>query len=244
MAILEGLLAMKELAPTAMEAAKELAEKIAPSAKEALDGASQIMKQTAQTEGVRASKMVLNNTLMEGEKIASEVLEHLGEKGMPGLDEIMKITESEVWDEGTFVKKMEIEGLKETYVEDIFNRSEFSETIDKEMFENCDFEKISPEENGARRLEFNEMKEELKAKWEEQNNQEWPTYKEDVYHNGKCIRRAGDAYDAHHIHPLGMGGENSARNLTPMHALDHTDKWGIHAVDSAYARLEKALGEL
>ncbi len=81
-------------------------------------------------------------------------------------------------------------------------------------------------------------------KWEEANGKEWPRYETDVYnHNEKLIRRAGDRYDAHHIHPLSLGGKNEANNITPMSAEKHYDKQGVHAPGSPYGKLEKVLQE-
>ena len=56
------------------------------------------------------------------------------------------------------------------------------------------------------------------------------------------IRKAGSDYDAHHIQPLGMGGKNEVRNITPLNAEVHYDKQGIHAADSPYSRLDQMLG--
>ena len=69
-----------------------------------------------------------------------------------------------------------------------------------------------------------------------------PKYDEDVYSsNGKMIRKAGGDYDAHHIQPLGMNGQNEASNITPLHANEHYDKQGVHAPDSPYSKLDKML---
>lgn len=99
---------------------------------------------------------------------------------------------------------------------------------------------ISTEECKKLRAEFDTPpnKEGYIKKWEEKNGQEWPRYKEDVYsHNGKLIRQAGNRYDAHHVQPLKLGGENSAENITPMHAKDHYDKQGVHRPNGPYGKL-------
>jgi hypothetical protein len=133
-----------------------------------------------------------------------------------------------------------VEETKQEYLEDLKNNSEHPETI---MDDGESYEKITPEENAEKRAEFNANKEKLIKEWEETNGKEWPRYKEDVVINGKIIRKAGDRYDAHHIHPLSMGGKNEAKNITPISAEKHFDKQGVHAPDSPYGKLEKTLQE-
>ena len=60
--------------------------------------------------------------------------------------------------------------------------------------------------------------------------------------NGKLIRKAGSDYDAHHIQPLGMGGKNEVKNITPLNAEVHYDKQGVHSPDSPYTKMDKMLG--
>lgn len=137
----------------------------------------------------------------------------------------------------------EIEELKEKYIDDIIDNSEVPETIDKDEALKADYTKCSVEETAEKREEFDRTKNSLIEEWEKKNGQKWPTYSQDVYsNNGRLIRHAGDKYDAHHIQPLSMGGKNVASNLTPMHAECHYDRQGVHAPDSAYAKLEQKLG--
>jgi len=128
--------------------------------------------------------------------------------------------------------------LQKDYIEDLKNNSEYPETINDD---NAPYEKLSPEKNAEMREEFTDKREDLIKGWEEKNEKEWPRYKEDIYDEktGKLIRREGDRYDAHHIHPLTLGGKNEAGNITPMHVSDHYDKRGVHAPDSPYDQLEK-----
>jgi hypothetical protein len=137
-------------------------------------------------------------------------------------------------------KSEQVERLRKEYIDDLRKNSEYADTSDDSGDE---YEKLSPEKNAVKRAEFNTNKEQLAKEWEEQNGREWPRYKEDVYVNGKLIRRAGDRYDAHHIHPLSFGGKNEATNLTPISAEKHFDKQGVHAPDSPYGKLEKTLQE-
>ena len=142
--------------------------------------------------------------------------------------------------QGADDKNAEIEADKRAYVEDIKSRSPCPETIDEESVCESDFKRISPEENAEKRMEFDEKKEQLIKEWEQQNGREWPRYETDVYsENGHLIRKAGMRYDAHHIKPLCMGGENTAENITPLHAEDHYDHQGVHASDSPYSKLMK-----
>ena len=133
--------------------------------------------------------------------------------------------------------------LVNSYLDDIKSCTEYPDAV---VNNTAQYEKISPESNFDMREEFNDKREDLLKKWEEQNNADWPRYKEDVYDelSGTLIRRAGDRYDAHHIHPLSLGGKNEAGNITPIHASDHYDRRGIHAPDSSYDKLEKYCKEI
>ena len=132
----------------------------------------------------------------------------------------------------------ELSELREEYIKDLKEKSEYPDTIEDD---NEPYEKISPEKNAEMRDEFDEKREELIKEWEEKNGKEWPRYKEDVYDEktGTLIRKAGDRYDAHHIHPLSLGGKNTVDNITPVSAEKHYDKRGVHASDSPYSNLEK-----
>lgn len=150
------------------------------------------------------------------------------------------------WD-GVFKDNKSIEhnldaDLKD-YFKDLQNNSECPDTIPDKPFDISDLKPRTPEENAKMREEFGELKSELKKQWEELNGRPWPKYDHDVYSsNGKLIRRAGSDYDAHHIQPLGMGGMNEASNITPLSAEVHYDKQGVHAPDSPYSRIDKAIG--
>jgi len=142
------------------------------------------------------------------------------------------------------VDKAEIDELKDEYIDELLDYSDCPETIDEDKFREAELEKVEPEENGKKREEFNEKKDDLIKEWEQKNGREWPRYEEDVYSDsGKLIRKEGQRYDAHHIQPLGMGGQNTADNLTPLHAQDHYDKQGIHSPDGAYSKLEAKLDQ-
>ena len=130
--------------------------------------------------------------------------------------------------------------LQKSYCQQLKELSPCSETLRFPADNNTIWKRISPENVAEKRLNFNEIKSDLKTQWESANNQKWPKYTKDVYSdNGSLIRRAGDAYDAHHIRPLCMGGENTAGNITPMHAQNHYDKQGIHAPGSPYDQMTK-----
>lgn len=137
----------------------------------------------------------------------------------------------------------DIEKTLNEYFDDLKSKSECPDTIPDKPFDKSDLNKISPEENALMRDEFDDKKAQLKREWEEANGRPWPKYDHDVYSsNGKLIRKAGSDYDAHHIQPLGMGGKNEAKNITPLNAEVHYDKQGVHAPDSPYSKLDKMLG--
>lgn len=136
-----------------------------------------------------------------------------------------------------------LDKLLKDYFNDLKKNSDHPDTIPDKPFSKNDLKKISPEENAKKREEFDEKKVDLKKEWEKTNGRSWPKYDKDVYSsNGKLIRRAGSDYDAHHIQPLGMGGKNEAKNITPLHAGVHYDKQGVHSADSPYSKLDSQLG--
>ena len=57
------------------------------------------------------------------------------------------------------------------------------------------------------------------------------------------VRKTGMKYDAHHIHPLVMGGTNTAKNLTPISAENHYDHKGVHSPGSPFNELKNYLKE-
>lgn len=141
------------------------------------------------------------------------------------------------------VEDVDLSELLEAYFNDLKARSEFPESLTGNEFDVSDLRKLSPEENTEMREEFDDLKPELKRQWEIENGRPWPKYETDVYSaSGKLIRKAGSDYDAHHIQPLSLGGKNEASNITPLHAEVHYDKQGVHAPNSPYSQLDKALG--
>lgn len=134
----------------------------------------------------------------------------------------------------------EVRQDKEAYLDDLKSRSSCPETIDDGVVTDNEFKRITPEENAGKREEFDEKKNDLIREWEAKNGREWPRYEQDVYsESGRLIRKAGARYDAHHIQPLCMGGENVVENITPLHAQEHYDHQGVHAAESPYSKLMK-----
>ena len=137
----------------------------------------------------------------------------------------------------------EKERLCDEYFADLKEKSEFSDTISQKPFEVTDLNKRTPEENAIMRQTFSDLKANLKAEWANKYGRPWPKYEQEIYSDsGKLIRKAGSDYDAHHIQPLGMGGENTAENITPLNAEVHYDKQGIHSPDSPYSKLAQIVG--
>ena len=140
-------------------------------------------------------------------------------------------------------RKETLDNLKQKYLDDILSKSVCPETIDVKTAMEADFRKCTPEEVGKKRADFVQKKSDLRNQWAEQNGQEWPRYEQDVKDDkGNLIRRAGDRYDAHHIQPLEMGGENEVGNITPLSAEVHYDAKGVHKIGSPFNELEKHLG--
>lgn len=135
-----------------------------------------------------------------------------------------------------------ISKLKNLYCHELEQLLPCKDTFNANSILNETFHRLSPEETMFKRLEFDKMKQDLIREWETVNQRSWPRYDCDVYSEaGNLIRPKGGLFDAHHAHPLGMGGENTVSNITPMNAVNHYDKQGIHAAGGAYDQLFKLL---
>lgn len=125
--------------------------------------------------------------------------------------------------------------LVDNYCADVIKFSDCPETLKGFNIKTSDLRNVPVEEQEALRKEFGNKKEALIKEWEQINGIEWPRYTEDVYDaKGNLIRKAGSRYDAHHKHPLSLGGANTADNITPLKADVHYDHKGVHAKGSAY----------
>lgn len=122
------------------------------------------------------------------------------------------------------IQKKDVSELVQDYIDDLKSKSECPETIPTDAIDSDKLEVQTPEKVAEKREEFDDNKAKLRKEWEELNHQEWPKYKEDVVNDeGKIIRKAGDNYDAHHIQPLQLGGENVASNITPLDVNSHRE---------------------
>lgn len=127
------------------------------------------------------------------------------------------------------------EELNKQYMQQLEELSPCKDTLPALNNTNSDWVRISAEDVMNKRIEFNEIRSDLKEQWSAIYDREWPQYDKDIYSDsGNLIRRAGNDYDAHHIRPLCLGGENTATNITPLHASVHYDKQGIHAPGSPF----------
>lgn len=134
----------------------------------------------------------------------------------------------------------QIEKLGKEYERDLKELSPYPETISEQDV--TEWGRQSPEDVREARQEFNSKREGLIKEWELVHGKEWPRYEEDIYsNNGVLIREKGDLYDAHHVQPLEVGGQNTADNITPLHAEDHYDRQGIHSMTSVYQEIKDKL---
>ena len=133
------------------------------------------------------------------------------------------------------IQKKDVSELVQDYIDDLKSKSECPETILTDAIDSDKLEVQTPEKVAEKREEFDDNKAKLRKEWEELNHQEWPKYKEDVVNDdGKVIRKAGDNYDAHHIQPLQLGGENVASNITPLDVNSHRE---VHSSTGSCKRL-------
>lgn len=140
------------------------------------------------------------------------------------------------------ITNKDISEVANDYIQDLKAKSEFADTIPENALDQTKLELQPQEKVAEKREEFDDNKAKLRKAWEELNHQEWPKYKEDIKNaDGVVIRKAGDNYDAHHIQPLQLGGENVASNITPLDMYSHID---IHSGNgSCTALVEKVKGE-
>lgn len=133
------------------------------------------------------------------------------------------------------VHNKDISELAKEYIDDLKSKSDCPDTIPSDAIDATKLELQPPEKVADKREEFDDNKAKLRKEWEELNHQEWPKYKEDVVNDdGKVIRKAGDNYDAHHIQPLQLGGENVASNITPLDVNSHRE---VHSSTGSCKRL-------
>lgn len=164
------------------------------------------------------------------------------ETGVP--PEILEplITKEMDLDKGLFDYKKE--KISQSYINDLKKSSECPSTISDSAIDRNKLIKRPTDETKILRDEFNKNKDMLIAEWEKIHGQEWPTYKEDIYNEyGQLVKKRGWKYDAHHIHPLSLGGTNDASNITPLRSDVHSDHQGVHAFGSPYDKLEKMIKE-
>lgn len=133
------------------------------------------------------------------------------------------------------VHNKDISELAKEYIDDLKSKSDCPDTIPSDAIDATKLELQPPEKVADMREEFDDNKAKLRKEWEELNHQEWPKYKEDVVNDdGKVTRKAGDNYDAHHIQPLQLGGENVASNITPLDINSHRE---VHSSTGSCKRL-------
>lgn len=186
--------------------------------------------------GLQFSREALDkyDKLLGDDKLDASDKQHMNEAELTGNQSV----EGKEKDNAEF----DIEKLLDNYIEDLRKNSDCPDTIPDKAFEASELEKRSPEDNAEMREEFSDKKMQLIHEWEKENGRLWPRYDKDILSSkGNLIRKEGSYYDAHHIQPLSMGGENVASNITPLHADVHYDRQGIHSTDSAYSKLNRIL---
>ncbi len=144
----------------------------------------------------------------------------------------------------SFKKEISRSDLKDAvrdYLTDLKSKSTFSDTLKDKNLDPSNLE-LTPKEQVAKlREEFDDKKESIRKEWEKENKKTWPRYDHEVFNDkGTRIRKVGDCYDAHHIHPLQLGGTNEASNITPLDLKTHAD---IHSSSGSCNKLvEKVTG--
>lgn len=143
------------------------------------------------------------------------------------IDELAEKKVDEVAEKFEFTEKVD------NYVNDVINKSEYRNTIPENPIKMDEIKKVPSSEL---QIEFKNCKADLKKQWEIEHKQEWPKYKTDIVNKyGEVVRKAGQDYDAHHIHPLCLGGKNETKNITPLDVFSHRE---IHSKDSSFSELK------
>ena len=124
------------------------------------------------------------------------------------------------------------------YLEDAKKLAARPETLKGIRIDVAKLEKIS--DNEERHKEYKKLKPKLIAEWEAKHGIKWPVYDRDIKYKG-VIRKKGNLYDVHHVHPIELGGENTVNNITPMDFRNHTIKGGIHESSTALSSIKDIL---
>lgn len=132
-----------------------------------------------------------------------------------------------------------LEKAVDNYTNDVKAGATCPETVKDIKMKASQLKEVPENVYKARQAEFKKMKAKLIKEWEDKYGIKWPCHTKDYYLNGKIIHKKGDLYDAHHIKPLCLGGENTVDNITPMGFKAHFDKQGIHAPGTAFDNMCK-----
>ena len=124
------------------------------------------------------------------------------------------------------------------YLDDVKKLAAYPETLKGIRIDVSKLEKIS--NNEERHKEYKKLKPKLIAEWEEKTGMKWPVYDRDIKYKG-VIKKKGNLFDVHHIHPIELGGENTVNNITPMDFRNHTIKGGIHESSTALSSIKDIL---
>ena len=211
--------AAKEIAEAGAEkAAKEIAE---AGAEKAAKEVAEAGTEKAAKEIVEAgTKKAVKETAEEGgEKLARETAEKATTKSIKEVGE--KIDKTLIPDYFHEVEKITNTEIPPNQMEKL-----------QEALRKQDFAKLDSDAVRKLRRDFNKIKGNLIAEWEENLGKKWPVYTEDVLNDaGVVVRKAGQPFDAHHLIELSFGGPNDWWNLHPA-AFPAEHPNAIHAATS------------
>lgn len=211
--------AAKEIAEAGAEkAAKEIAE---AGAEKAAKEVAEAGTEKAAKEIVEAgTKKAVKETAEEGgEKLARETAEKATTKSIKEVGE--KIDKTLIPDYFHEVEKITNTEIPPNQMEKL-----------QEALRKQDFAKLDSDAARKLRKDFNKIKGNLIAEWEENLGKKWPVYTEDVLNDaGVVVRKAGQPFDAHHLFELSFGGPNDWWNLHPA-AFPAEHPNAIHAANS------------
>ncbi|WP_019680656.1 HNH endonuclease signature motif containing protein [Ruminococcus flavefaciens] len=194
---------------------------------------AEVAKETAKETVSEIGKAAANKCVDIGKRI--DITKSVGPGGLKGIDITKRIVPESIPE----ISIKDIATSAKQYLSDLKAKSAYGDTIFDKLLDISKLE-IRPQEQVENlREEFDKNKAKIIKEWEVLNNRVWPKYTQDIFNDkGIPIRKVGDNYDAHHINPLKLGGENVASNITPMDLFKHRD---IHSGIGSCTKLLKAV---
>lgn len=114
-------------------------------------------------------------------------------------------------------------------------------SITEHLVKNGGLKRIDAASLERARKAFDTNKDNLIKDWVKATGKPWPSSANGIRHgNGSTLGEAGSAYQAHHIIPLELGGQNAWWNIVPAE-FPGMHQFGLHGTGSVLSMLGKLL---